>query len=216
MSEIQEIAVQFSSLDLAEDETWAEYAWNEEQSMILFQGRLLGQLISWFPGSWVQVSQDGDSGITVNGREWWPEDCEVQKQAIDLVWKVHDDLVYHDELWAVEDTELMSMREEVETHNSGGIGGPYYPAVNVKVYSFGLDSDDVNWPVVILASIDTSRTMFEGTMEQGKRWVRLNKPERWAMYRASLDGVRFHNSTDRRYLIDHDDTYWHNRERRRR
>jgi len=30
-------------------------------------------------------------------------------------------------------------REDVDTHNDGGVSGPYYPAVNVKVYGCSLD-----------------------------------------------------------------------------
>ena len=31
----------------------------------------------------------------------------------------------------------------VETHGAGGIGGPYYPAVNVKVYGCDVDTDKI-------------------------------------------------------------------------
>ena len=31
----------------------------------------------------------------------------------------------------------------VETHSAGGIGGPYYPAVNVKVYGCDVDLDKI-------------------------------------------------------------------------
>lgn len=37
---------------------------------------------------------------------------------------------------------------------------------------------------------------------------------RWAVYRTTYHGQDFHNSTDKRYLVRHDDPYWHNRERR--
>lgn len=37
---------------------------------------------------------------------------------------------------------------------------------------------------------------------------------RWAIYRDYVQGRPFHNATDERYLIDHDDLYWHNRENR--
>ena len=39
---------------------------------------------------------------------------------------------------------------------------------------------------------------------------------RWAVYRTSYHGRPFHNATDSKYLVCHDDVYWHNVERKTR
>ena len=33
----------------------------------------------------------------------------------------------------------------------------------------------------------------------------------WALYRAFVNGQEFHNSTDERYMVEHNDPYWRNR-----
>lgn len=50
-----------------------------------------------------------------------------------------------------------------------------------------------------------------GTYHELVRWTIERDVHRWAIYMEYLQGERFHNATDRNFLVDHDDVAWHNR-----
>jgi hypothetical protein len=57
--------------------------------------------------------------------------------------------------------------------------------------------------------------MMKGSYRCLREWVKKQDPplKRWAIYRIHIgeSDQRFHNSTDLRYLVDHDEDYWHRR-----
>jgi len=66
----------------------------------------------------------------------------------------------------------------------------------------------------VLLYTDTIRCrgQFTGTERQCRaflaRWA--GRLDDWALYKAYHQGRPFHNATDERYLIDHDDPFWRN------
>lgn len=54
----------------------------------------------------------------------------------------------------------------------------------------------------------------KGSYPQLKKFIAklqaANNVKDWAIYHEYLIHGRFHNTTDRRYLVEHDDSYWHN------
>jgi len=70
----------------------------------------------------------------------------------------------------------------------------------------------MNGYYVLLYSMDQCRAQKTDTygacMAFVDRWI--GRLDNWALYRASYQGKRFHNATDSRYLVTHDDPYWHN------
>ena len=63
----------------------------------------------------------------------------------------------------------------------------------------------------VLYTKDNMRGMFKGSRNSIIKFLRNVKPERWAIYRANLNGFNFHNSSDEGFLIDHNDTFWINK-----
>lgn len=59
------------------------------------------------------------------------------------------------------------------------------------------------------------RGMMKGTYRSLVEWAKKQNPplQKWAIYRIYIgeSNQRFHNASDLRYLVDHDDDYWHNR-----
>lgn len=55
------------------------------------------------------------------------------------------------------------------------------------------------------------RGQRRGTYHELLRFANTHPLLCWAIYWEHLQGQRFHNATDRNFLVDHDDPYWHNR-----
>jgi len=64
----------------------------------------------------------------------------------------------------------------------------------------------------LMYSVNGCRWGKHGTLQSLRAFVAAVHPTSWSIYREWLNGDRFHNSTDARYLVEHNSPYWKRRE----
>jgi len=62
--------------------------------------------------------------------------------------------------------------------------------------------------IILYTDSQQVRGQLERSLHTLFHWIEQKGLDRWAIYLDSVNGERFHNSTDPRFLVDHCDPYW--------
>lgn len=54
------------------------------------------------------------------------------------------------------------------------------------------------------------RGLLRGNKKEIYKYLHDINPEQWAVYFTIFRGEVFHNATDEKFLVDHNDNYWFN------